>query len=309
MLVLLGDSCSRESLRRKERKFDPSSTLEMVGKWGPSTRTIVSLADGSNTEASLEAQARSAADHICSNLSFIVALSDPGSISTSEGSDLVFIRPHRQYMQNGDIKSSATCYPFIPTGFLAELFEKSRMKISNDASLALFETLSTHSLTKGAVGWAHEMRVHRRLCSVTKGSLPIFRDDHTQSMSPSSNLLSGTESGLKHPDVLDSSFYWMPSVINFPGIDSVLGDTDQNIYAVQATVADKHKSPVEGLQKIWNKLEPDARTHRSWHFVLVTDNRTTAEKLMKDWSDLKHFEVGHPKVEIPLSVWGCVVRG
>lgn len=155
------------------------------------------------------------------------------------------------------------------------------------------------------------MRVHRRLCSVTRGSLPIFRDVQTQSMSPSSNVLSGTDSGLKHlADVLDSSFYWMPLVIDFPGIDGVLGDTDHNIYAVQATVADKHKSPVEGLQKIWNKLEPDTRTRRSWHFVLVADHRAAVEKLMKDyWSDLEHFEVGHPKVKVPLSVWGCVVRG
>jgi hypothetical protein len=48
-----------------------------------------------------------------------------------------------------------------------------------------------------------------------------------------------------------TSFYWKPSVANYPGVDGVLGDTGGNIYAVQATIAGDHTSPVQGLKKLW----------------------------------------------------------
>ncbi|EIM87880.1 uncharacterized protein STEHIDRAFT_155243 [Stereum hirsutum FP-91666 SS1] len=227
----------------KESNLDPSSTLEMVDKWGPSVRTIIDLANGHTTPLSLEGHAKTAARIICTNP--IPTLSYHGSIPSS----LVFVRPYRQYKENDDIESSDACKYFIPTTFPAELVETSRAKISNDASLELYENISMHSLTKSAAGWAHEIRVHHHLCGA-KGALTIFRDDlTTQNMVPSSHLLAGTVSGLKHSGALES-FYWIPSVIDFPGIDGVLGDIKGNIYAVQATIAGEHKSPVDGLRKI-----------------------------------------------------------
>lgn len=269
----------------------------MVDKWGPSVRTIIDLANGHTTPLSLEGHAKTAARIICTNTS--PTLSYHGSIPSSSSS----------YKENDDIESSDTCKYFIPTTFLAELVGTSRVKISNDASLELYENLSMHSLTRCAAGWAHEMRVHRHLCGA-KGALTIFRDDlTTQNMVLSAHLLAGTVSGLKHSGALES-FYWIPSVIDFPGIDGVLGDINGNIYAVQATIAGEHKSPGDGLRKIWDNLKPDVRKDRCWHFVLAANDHAVAEKLVEEWSDLEQCEVGQGgELNIPLRVWGCVVPG
>lgn len=103
-----------------------------------------------------------------------------------------------------------------------------------------------------------------------------------------------------------TSFYWKPSVTNYPGVDGVLGDTRGNIYAVQATVANDHTSPVEGLRKLWR----DARGLRSanaWHVVVVADTQETmVGNVAKFSADMADKTFGRNK--ITMKVWGCVLE-
>ena len=111
--------------------------------------------------------------------------------------------------------------------------------------------------------------------------LKIFRGTHTKNIQPSTHLLPGTLGGLKQAGVTNS-FYWMPSVANFPGIDSVLGN-NSHIYIIQVTIAEKHDDPDQGIAKVldqlntvWNKC--------TWHFVVITNNKKAANRYVKEYS-------------------------
>jgi hypothetical protein len=97
--------------------------------------------------------------------------------------------------------------------------------------------------------------MHKRLV-IGKADLSIFRGPQEKSMRPSTGLLRCILASLKDVDV-NESFYWMPSVANFLGIDGVLGDTEGHVYAVQATIASTHTSPEKGIKKVWNQFRPE----------------------------------------------------
>jgi hypothetical protein len=90
--------------------------------------------------------------------------------------------------------------------------------------------------------------MHERL-GMGGADLSIFQGGSEKHMRPSTCLLPGTLAGLKEAGANDS-FYWIPSVANFPGIDSVLGDTDSHIYTIQATIASTHASPEQGMKGV-----------------------------------------------------------
>jgi hypothetical protein len=146
--------------------------------------------------------------------------------------------------------------------------------------------------------------VHRRLCG---GGVPlsIFRDGFEDAtMQPSATLIPGTLGSFKNA-ALDTSFYWMPLAINLPGVDGVLNDGNGNIYALQATIADDHTSPVQGLRSIWKKAAQ--LRNGTWHFVVVTNSTATAYNLVKDFSnELKTVTFGNQNV--CMEVRGCVLK-
>lgn len=126
-------------------------------------------------------------------------------------------------------------------------------------------------------------------------------------MHPSAHLVPGTAAGLKHISASEA-FYWMPSVMNWEGIDGVLGDADNNIYAVQATIASDHSSPAAGLTRAWLGVDPSVRLSRRWHLVVVADTTANADKLVKHFSSqLKGFKLGSGK-GVCVKVWGCVLK-
>ena len=97
------------------------------------------------------------------------------------------------------------------------------------------------------------------------GTLEVFQGPGSTmtSIKPSANILPGTLGSLKSTGVGD--FYWIPSVVNFPGVDSVLADSRGNLFTFQATIAKDHKSPEAGIEKVWAELPLAVRTSRAWH--------------------------------------------
>ena len=178
--------------------------------------------------------------------------------------------------------------------------------MQNENALKLFSALSWHSLTRTSAGWLHEVAVHKRL---SRGNLPlaispvpIQATGTSSEMLPSSRLLQGTLQGLGEAKK-DDSFYWIPSVVNFPGVDSVLGQSDGKLFVIQATIAGHHKSPEEGMKKVWTALNKDTRKGREWHCVIVTDTIRAAESFVNEFSkDLIGFTAN-------VQVWGCVRSG
>ncbi|EIM92703.1 uncharacterized protein STEHIDRAFT_164937 [Stereum hirsutum FP-91666 SS1] len=293
----------------KESHFDPSSTFTLVSKWGPSVRTIIGIVNAAvfgrsqKIEKMLEADARGAALQICSAPSLV------NLFSYNESPSIRFVRPCREkFVDNGNtaIVSSSEAISFIPTKFLDNLFTTYCTKFSTDRSLDLFEAFSSHSLTRTTATWVFEKRVHNLLCR-SGADMAIFSADRQQmKMRPSTNLIPGTATGLKGMDVSDS-FYWIPSVMDFPGIDGVLGNTERNIFAVQTTIADGHRRSEGGLRRIWQNLEVNVRHGRTWHLVVVGDNDKAVGGLVEQFAtELKNFTLGQSLIHV--QVWGYVLH-
>jgi hypothetical protein len=99
--------------------------------------------------------------------------------------------------------------------------EERRCQLANKDVLDLCYRLSTHALTRTAAGWAHEQRMHNHL-GTGRAAPRIFQGNIESTMQSSTRMLPGILDGLKQTGVFDS-FYWMPTVSNFQGVDSILG--------------------------------------------------------------------------------------
>ena len=118
------------------------------------------------------------------------------------------------------------------------------------------------------------------------------------------DLLPGTLAGLQSAGVGD--FYWIPSVVNFPGVDSVLGDRNGNLSTFQASIAKDHKSPEAGIKRVWVELPSAVRTSRTWYCVVVTQTEEGAESYRVKFSNwLESFRLDSTT---SVRIWGGVLH-
>lgn len=291
----------------KELGFSPQRAFALVNKWGPSTRTILGLAQTRDLSTAEEDLARIVTDtalYICG---------DPlDSKFPRFKQDLLFTRPYRPSGLT-DIASSRLGTFFIPTAHLSRIFDMCCMGLSNEEKLQLFRALSSRRVTRPTGNWRYEMTMHRRLC-IGGDALPIRRADRAGSclMQPTTNVLPGTTTGLQKA-ALNSPFYWLPTVESLPGVDGVLGDTKGNIYVVRATLVDDdytedYSNPLKGLETIWAMVGQTLRDGGHWHFVIVADTAPTVDRYVgKYLDDLRDVTFGTRKVS--MEVWSCVFPG
>ena len=190
----------------------------------------------------------------------------------------------------------------IPTAHLAGIFNLECRDLSSRDAVNVFEVLSMHSTTRSPAGWLHEKNVHIQM--IREGGQPheIFRGKENAFMEPARRLTFGpVEVFAEKLREKLRSLYWAPSDADFPGIDGVLVNAD-NIYVLQATVVEGHRSSIDGLQMIWKAVGEDVRKAFSWHFVVVTVEKTLAEKYARE------FERPLSRAGIQVSTWGCVVE-
>jgi hypothetical protein len=119
----------------KELLYDPSSTLSLVRKWGPSTRDIIHSMECAalGRVDSIEGEAKAAAIRICRNPTAIFERSLGIRMPHSEVSSVIFLRR----TPDGSVKSDRG-KTFIPTPHLLAIFDEQRQKRPNKESLELF---------------------------------------------------------------------------------------------------------------------------------------------------------------------------
>ena len=284
-------------LCRKQSGFNPSRALPLVSKWGPSIRNVIrSITSASKEEDEpLESDAPAAAVKAWEYIKKHPQqdLSAPGI--QSEGSNIVFLRRKPGSKSIG--KQSQHYY--IPTPHLRAIFEEHHRRLGNQDFLRLYFLLSSHSLTRTSAGWVHERLMHQ-LLATSGETFSIFRGPTKHNMQASLKILSGTAASLKKAGANDS-FYWIPAIVNFPGIDSVLGDSSGNVYTFQATIAEKHSDPRAGIQKVWDNFKREVRDKRSWHCVIFAEDKQAADRHVDVFSDyLNGLTLGGA----PVQVWG-----
>ncbi|KAJ3852464.1 hypothetical protein EV368DRAFT_82519 [Lentinula lateritia] len=151
---------------------------------------------------------------ICDNPLIVSTSKSANLMPHSEGSTVLCHRPLRAYHSNGanDVVPKCTSHS-----------DEVLRQYSREGSRAHVQRKNPSTLIGSY-----------RMCS-SGGALRISNASHMLRHSPT-HLLLGTLAGLKGACVFDS-FYWIPSVENFPGIDGVLGDATGNLFALQVTIA------------------------------------------------------------------------
>ena len=279
---------------------DLRQAISLVNKWGPCTRTVINILKNPQAEKNHGRYAVDAATDIYNEPSKARDLGHPPS---GQGSTLLFIYPIRRKhdLDYGDSMLS------IPTMHLSEIFDSKCKSLSADDRMKLFEALSTHALTRTAAGWQHEKNMHMQMLTDGK-RYTIFNGDNEFIMATAPPGLVGTASALR--DAVRNRlpmFYWFPSVVNFPGIDGILVN-GENIYLLQATIADTHRRPDAGLKKAWKTIGAASAQLYKWHFVMVSDKKGLAEKYVRELGPhLPGVFLGENRHEVP--VWGCFLEG
>ncbi len=292
---------------RRELGLDAAEAYRQISKWGPCTRTILDLLNASPEErASIEGKlthtAKTAARTICTTP---LAFAHPACRTVpSVGFTILFVFPYRELdPDTSQVVSSVDMIYRIPTMHLSDIFNSSRGSIANAEALHLFHALTSHALSRGISAWPFQRKMHAHLSSNSQ-PLDIFSGFDSSRMEPSQRLLVGTAGALGQRSEF-SSFYWLPSTSDFPGIDGVLADRD-NVYALQATTADEPESLVDGLRKLWAKFDHEGREKRVWHVVFVSDFKQLASKHAdKCAGEMKGFTLGQHKKGV--NIWGCVL--
>ncbi|KAF8996097.1 hypothetical protein BDZ89DRAFT_971246, partial [Hymenopellis radicata] len=278
----------------KELRLDAAVTLSLVGKWGPFIRTIITLVEDHELVPQYHAAAKGAGRDLAMILLCIRRL------PTSHTSNILFIRP-----EGGSTGSLTPAVKrTIPTKFLSEFLDAHSTLLPSESLLDLFVRLSSHSLlTRTWAGWRYEMDMHRHMC--TEGNVVhlygIGKQGQMNLISPN-RVLSGTESSLKCAPAAQG-FYWLPLVVDFLGIDGILGDINGDVFALQATTAADHVNPHDGLKQAWTAMS--TRAHCHWHYVLVCSSQEDVEALLDVFvPHLKDLKLGD---QCPVKVWVCVI--
>ncbi|KAJ7757123.1 hypothetical protein B0H16DRAFT_1416959 [Mycena metata] len=273
----------------KELGLDPSATLGHVGKWGPSLRVAIGVIEEPY-------RLKQHAGTVWSSDAASVTQSGLGTMPTDGGSNLLFL--DRRLTESTTRRPRAVLV--VPTKHLAEILDEHTRGLSNRRAFALFCTLSLHSLTPG---WMHELEMHRRLMDA--GEIQLFSGHDTMEVTITSNFRYGTAGILKNRH-LGTPFYWVPSTPNFPGIDSVLGDANDNIFTLQATTTADHDPAEEGIRKAWDAIPRKLRENSRWHFVLVCQHPAHAISLLNFFGEqTRRLTLGPTESEV--KVWACVL--
>ncbi|KAK6977904.1 hypothetical protein R3P38DRAFT_503346 [Favolaschia claudopus] len=144
----------------KALQLDVSQTLSLVGKWGPSPRTVLQILRDPERVSKFSALAEAAARSLAQPESHQVFFrSDYGLLSTMVGSHLVFVDA------DGAAPSSYRCRALIPTAFLRKFIEQASLELDARQAYKLYCMLSYHSLLRTDAGWPHETATHEKLMS------------------------------------------------------------------------------------------------------------------------------------------------
>ena len=272
--------------------------ISIMRKWGPCTRTVLEILTRPAQEKNYRRYAAQASIDVYKDPVKVLSL-DLGQLPSST---VLFICPIRlkDDPDYGDSKF------IIPTMHLSEIFDNKSQHLSTEARMGLYELFSMHPTTRGPAGWMHEKNMHLKMCVGSK-RYEIFNTSAKSHMDSAALACGGTASALRNAACnRPSSFYWFPSIINFPGIDGVLVNGN-NIYALQATIADTHDGPLNGLKKLWKTIGAAVAQGFTWNFVLVTDNKLLADRYARELGT-QLGDVGLGRQRVRVSAWVCVLK-
>jgi hypothetical protein len=260
--------------------------------YGPCARTILNLyrhPEDEHLQLNLVADATS---HIAHGgialLNSLHTLNFPSTLNQTPSS-LIFVRPFSK-------ENRSQTKLFIPTLFLEKKLALAIAEVDNAQLQTVFSWMSGHSLTRTAAGWMFENFVHAWLTSKGNKIAVFNEDDHSTFIQTTTHSIPGTLDALR-AHFANPPLYWRPSQNNFPGIDAVLC-TGSEIWAIQATIAYKHSSAEQGLQKLLQTLGNSVIGQL--RLLVVGNNTGNAQVVLKNMKPWKQIPIYYCNLDVGL---------
>ncbi|KAF9234891.1 hypothetical protein BU15DRAFT_52015 [Melanogaster broomeanus] len=254
--------------------LDVARMRDLALEWGPSPRQLLAIFNEKLSEPALQQRVDAAASEVVSNIQQVMdslcSLDFP--LGKTGPSLLIFIRPKQD--ESGNFLRML-CEVYVPTARLTRAIVRAILKRDANVMAQFFSATSSHAFMRGTAGYVFEQWVHARFISGASldctwlncrsrslpRTLPTAR--------PSQLISTNTELKTHIPP-----FYWRPPSNNFPGIDGLLRHGD-DVYAIQCTISQTHRSPLKGLRMLQKIIGTQPRL--SWRVIFVGETDKQAK--------------------------------
>ncbi|KAH0832393.1 hypothetical protein J3R83DRAFT_13427 [Lanmaoa asiatica] len=190
----------------------------------------------------------------------------------------------------------------VPTPTLVNALGKALQRQNLYTKVAFLQVMEAHPGTRRDGGNIYERWLHPFFL----GGQSIKSHWHAESNSLPATIettktaLPSTKGALRNTQ---PPFYWIVPTVIFPGIDSALV-TENEIFAIQVTIAFGHPSPQEGLDKLRDLL-PQALKKLEWRMLYVGPEETQITTASRQWHG--KLKIGTTTERTPVPVGWCVV--
>ena len=260
-------------------RLDVQRMTTLAEKWGTPPRGLLEyrLLQDSEISAYYHDRAGKAVEQCQSMMDQGVRISlpdDPPSM-------FYFFRPRE--IPTGVHRRLSSLY--VPTQTIRRILAEALREKDNHIKLQFYNALSYHPSTRHAAGfifetWFHSFFIAKKSIAckwVVQGSGDAIIQFPTTPVA--ADLLPTIKDALASAT---PPYYWIPSKINFPGIDSALV-LEGGIFAFQVTLGSNHKSPIDSLQRL-RKMLPANLKVLPWRMVFVGSDEERIKGVAEHWA-------------------------
>ncbi|KAF9228951.1 hypothetical protein BS17DRAFT_215610 [Gyrodon lividus] len=253
--------------------FDVERMTALATAWGGVPRPLLRLFRSLTSESAFENKIKRAAFKAVTSPNCISSFQEL-NIESSGPSSIFTIKP-RQDSDGRIYRNEAAIYVATPTtlDLLAVNLRQRDARIKSD----FFTAMGSCSTTRSSAGIIYERWFHSHFVSGQSTHCQWHDGNLPPTLPPVTRFIS-TIDELKHAT---PPFHWIAPTTNFPGIDSAL-ITEDNIFAIQVTLAYSLRTPQTGLNKLRSLLPPAMRDLR-WSVLFVGHSDDQVYKVSEEW--------------------------
>ncbi|KAH0832414.1 hypothetical protein J3R83DRAFT_13454 [Lanmaoa asiatica] len=191
----------------------------------------------------------------------------------------------------------------VPTPTLVNALGKALQRQNLCTKVAFFQVMEAHPGTRRDGGNIYERWLHPFFLGgqTIKSHWYVESNSLPATIETTKTALPSTKGALRDTQ---PPFYWIAPTVIFPGIDSALV-TENEIFAIQVTIAFGHPSPQEGLDKLRDLL-PQALKKFKWRMLYVGPEETQITAVSRQWHGKLKIGTTTERTLVPV---GWCVRG
>lgn len=259
---------------------------DLASKWGPVPRTLIRLYDDDQEHESDMRSIALRAIPECRKILRSTASIDALPVDSGPSS-IFFLKPKKTH--NTVSRTLHTIY--IPTQKIAEILAEAVNSAAEGDRQDFFNAMITSPSTRGAAGFIFQTWITSFI--INGNSLPCsWHEEKSRKQLPRTLALENPGHWICTRDELRNKkppFYWRAPP-DFEGIDGALFDEEDNLYAIQMTIALKHRSPQPGLNKLRGMLTNEIAKNKHWRVLFIGNELKQSEVVSTEFIGKLHLE-------------------